>query len=159
MNIFDLDNEALVCDSKCVRQVCHDPSHDSWSHYRKLLGIPPKVRKLTQREACLLYACAELHQSGYRKLQRIQVYHAANAILENKPETRTQIMALAGADKPLTGRELFAMAQQFAGRTLSKKTAYRRCNTDKAAKGTPRLSMAAIYTPEQARRLMRAIAA
>lgn len=156
--ILALNNTERICDSKQVRLLCGNPCHDAWSHYRSLLGVPPKVRKLTKREAYLLVVCADMSSNGYRNFGKFDVYRMAEKVIQELPKTKEAVEVISGSE-PMPGSRLVEIISEgFLGRRLSKRSIYRKCNQGDRP-GIPYFSTEATYSPEQVRRILKAVAA
>lgn len=133
-SVNSLDGKLLVHDSAIVRSVCGDPGDESWSRFRRSVEILGKTRRLTDKQAFLLFVrsywrrvCKEadadyVKSPGYGDILRVadqwvQKVHAEPTVLFDK-------ILKANTCK---GSDLPRFVEELTGKARSERTISRAC--------------------------------
>lgn len=153
MNLFQLNDQESVVDSAQLRLICGSPHNNSWTLYRRLVGVEERSRLLTVRQAFLLWVTCNLYRNGRRQLKRIELYQVGDCLLSENPESVEMMRSLCGTDG-IRGDALPQLIESWCGKSVSVRTIYRRCAKSKTV---PKFSTTRTYTPAQVRRILSAM--
>lgn len=147
MTIFEINDTDAICDTAQVRQACGNPSNHPWLRYRQIVGIESHARRLTLKQAFLLWVCANLYKKGERKVTLARVYEVANKCLASEYEKFEQLKVLLGTE-PIEGSRILEVIEYCHGKAPTMRTVYRK------VKG---FSTNKRYTAEQVRKILKKV--